>query len=133
MKDKIIIKNDNAIEYMGNHAERLEHASELQYGELYVIGRGSKGFLGFRMPGEKQVERSDEGSVNLKGVVLYEAALDEKKELVDQRVEKNSSLHIDEFMDFEIMGVLRPTEGSRLRRTLEKGLAEDSPLRKAAE
>ncbi len=123
------------VEYLDNHAERLKSISDLHEGELYVVGRDIDAFLAFRMPRKDQIDRKGykeddpNRSITINGIDRYEAILrGEGHELEEERVQENSSLHLDEFMDFKHMGVFRPTEKSRLRKTIEEGLVKDGPL-----
>jgi len=133
-------KESRNIEYLGNHAERLNNISNLQEGRLYVVGRGYAGFVAFVMPEEHQIDRKGYGpedsdkSITINGIDLYEARLEHKgHDLKDERIQLNSSILVDEFMDFPEMGVFEPTRGTELRKTIERGLAKDSDLRKMLE
>ena len=130
------IKHRNA-EYLGNHAIQLSGVSDLRYGQFYAVGRGKYAFLGFRMPGKDQVDRKGrDDAITLSGIAIYEASLDDDGKLVDQRVQRNSSLHLDDFLDVQHLGVFEPTENSELRDTIQRGLmgtfSESKPAEKAA-
>lgn len=108
------------ITYLGNHAERLKSLDQLEEGEMYVVGRGDKHFQGFIMPNPSHIEGNYPTLFRIKDIPVYEADVKNcRTELERAEVEDNSSVELDNEVDIEWMDwVFRPTQGSRLRKTV---------------
>jgi len=110
------------IKYLGNHAERISHLTEMREGEIYVVGRGKDAFIGFVMPSQS-VARLSEEDLYLQNILVYEARLRNcGTEIEEERVVKEKLLHITDFIDVQHMGVFRPTQVSKLRKTIAEKL-----------
>ncbi|HJX50825.1 MAG TPA: hypothetical protein VJ438_05170 [Candidatus Nanoarchaeia archaeon] len=112
------------IKYLGNHAKRISHIRELTEGEMYVVGRGRDAFIAFVMPEEKKINRIREDSYTFVQIPVYEASLKHCGQEIESEQVDIDDVHIDEFLDVELMGVFRPTPGSKLRKTIEEKFAE---------
>jgi len=109
-------------EYLGNHAEQIKDISEIKQSELYVVGRGAIHFKGFRIPrGDKNIKIINGERIELYDINVYEVELSEDgKSIVSEKTARCEKLVMDNVLDIKHMGVFRPSEGSRLRKTLEE-------------
>jgi len=110
------------IKYLGNHAERISHLTELREGEIYVVGRGRDAFIAFVMPRNGQRDKISPGSYTFSKIPIYEARLKSCGKEIDSEKTMTDDVHVDEFLDVEVMGVFRPTQESKLRKIIEERL-----------
>ena len=107
------------IKYLGNHSQRISNIRDLRAGEIYVIGRGRDAFIAFVMPAKSRLV---EDSYNLTKIPVYEARLKSCGQEIDTEQVRTDNVHVDEFLDVEVMGIFSPTRGSKLRSTIEQKL-----------
>ena len=104
--------------YLLENGERITDPSQLVPGEIYAVGYGVQGFKGFVMPEKERLIENDFEELELRDIEVYSLASKcpgdkPGKEYVD----------IDfGYITMECLGVIKPYEGSEIRKNIEEGL-----------
>ena len=102
--------------YLIENGERITDSSQLVPGEIYAVGSGKEGYRGFLMPGKEELKEDGFGDMGLRKISTYHVPSN-----IDKGEVETTNLSFDPII-MGCLGVIRPYEGSEMRRSIEEGL-----------
>ncbi len=104
--------------YLLDNGKRVTDPNQLVPGETYAIGYGIEGFKGFVMPGRERLTENEFEEKELVDVEVYSfASKCPGDKPIKERIDINFGM-----ITMEHLGVIKPYEGSDMRRSIEDAL-----------